>query len=204
MTKSTITALAAAVSMAFSAAAIANTMTKSEYKSAAENITAGYLSAKAACDPFVANAKDICLVEAKGKENVQKAELLEKNRPGRKAHFDVRVAIADSEYAAAKEKCDDMTGNAKDVCVKEAKAAHTAAKADAMTQRKTTAANKTAKDKTKKAKGEAHEKIVDAKENAAAEKNTAEYKVAIEKCDALMGTAKDGCVHDAKMHFGKS
>ena len=104
------------------------------------------MSNKAACDPFVANAKDICLIEARGKKNVQMAELSEKKHPGRKAHYDVRIAIADSEYGAAKEKCDDMAGNAKDVCVKEAKAAHTAAKADAMTQRKTSAANRMAKD----------------------------------------------------------
>ena len=204
MKKTAITAIAAAISLAFSAAALADTMTKSEYKAAKEGIQANYLANKASCDPFVGNSKDICLVEAKGKENVALAELSEKNRPGRKAHYDVRVAIADSEYGAAKEKCDDMVGNAKDVCVKEAKAAHTAAKADASAQRKTTAANKEAKDKTAKAKVEAKGKITDAKHDAAAEKNTAEYKVAIEKCDALAGSAKDGCVHDAKVHFGKT
>jgi hypothetical protein len=204
MNKSTVTAIAAAIGLAFSAAAFADTMTKSEYKAAKESIQANYKSNKANCDPFVGNAKDICLVEAKGKENVALAELAEKNHPGRKAHYNVRVAIADSEYGAAKEKCDDMVGNAKDVCVKEAKAAHTAAKADASTQRKTTAAKKTAKDKTAKANVEAKEKISDAKHDAAAEKNTAEYKVAVEKCDALAGNAKDSCVHDAKVHFGKT
>ena len=204
MNKLTIAAIAAAVSLSFGTTAFANAMTKSEYKAAQDNIKAGYLSAKAACEPFVANAKDICLVEAKGKENVQKAELKEKNHPGRKAHYEVRIAIADSEYGAAREKCDDMAGNAKDVCVKEAKAAHTAAKADAVAQRKVTAANKMAKEKSVRARSEAHEKIVDAKQDAAAEKNSAEYKVAIEKCDALAGTAKDGCVHDAKVHIGKT
>jgi len=204
MKKSAITAIAAAISLAFSAAAIAGTMTKSEYKSAKEHIQAQYLTNKTACDPFVGNSKDICLVEAKGKENVALAELSEKNRPGRKAHYDVRVAIADSEYGASKEKCDDMVGNAKDVCVKEAKSAHTAAKADATAQRKTTAANKDAKDKTVKAKVEAKEKITDARQDAAAEKSNAEYKVAVEKCDALAGSAKDGCVHDAKVHYGKT
>ena len=97
-----------------------------------------------------------------------------------------------------------MAGNAKDVCVKQAKAAHTADTADALTHRKTSAANRMAKDKTAKAKGEAHGKIHDARHDAAAEKNNAEYKVAIEKCDALSGTAKDGCVHDANKHYGKS
>ena len=204
MTKVTISAIAAAFSLAFSASAMANTMTKSEYKAAKKSIQATYASNKAACDPFVANAKDICQVEAKGKENIALAELAEKNRPGRKTHYDVRIAIADSEYNAAREKCDDMVGNAKDVCVKEAKAAHVAAKADATTQRKTTAANKAAKDKTGQARGEARKEIRDARHDAAVDKNTADYKVAIEKCDALAGNPKDVCVHDAKVHFGKS
>jgi hypothetical protein len=33
------------------------------------------------------------------------------------------MAKVDADYAVAKEKCDDFSGNAKDVCVKEAKAA---------------------------------------------------------------------------------
>ena len=41
------------------------------------------------------------------------------------------IAKAEAEYAVAKERCDDQAGNAKDVCVKEAKSAQTAAKANA-------------------------------------------------------------------------
>lgn len=32
----------------------------------------------------------------------------------------------------------------------------------------------------------------------------ADYMVAVGKCDALAGTAKDACVHDAGMRCGKS
>ena len=31
----------------------------------------------------------------------------------------------------------------------------------------------------------------------------ADYAVAKEKCDALSGDAKDGCVNEAKKHYGK-
>ncbi len=188
----------------FSAAATAGTMSKSEYKSAKEDIQAEYKSSKAGCHSFSGNAKDICQVEAKGKENVAMAELAEKNRPGPKAHFDVRMAIADAGYAAAKEKCDDLAGNAQDVCVKEAKAAHTSAKADAETQRTTAAANKTASDKSAKARGEENKEIFDARQDAAADKRNADYKVAVEKCDALAGTTKEVCMGDAKARYGKS
>ena len=39
---------------------------------------------------------------------------------------------------------------------------------------------------------------------ATADKRDAEYKVAIEKCDALAGTTKDACVSSAKVQYGKS
>ena len=44
----------------------------------------------------------------------------------------------------------------------------------------------------------------DARNEANTVKREAEYKVAIEKCDALAGTAKDSCVSAAKTHYGKS
>ena len=31
----------------------------------------------------------------------------------------------------------------------------------------------------------------------------ADYKVAIEKCDALSGSAKSTCISDAKLRYGK-
>ena len=47
-------------------------------------------------------------------------------------------------------------------------------------------------------------KTADAKQDAAEDKRDADYKVAVEKCDALAGAAKDACVRDAKARFGKS
>ena len=41
------------------------------------------------------------------------------------------IKKADAEYDVAKEKCDDLAGNAKDVCVKDAKAAREKAKTSA-------------------------------------------------------------------------
>jgi len=47
-------------------------------------------------------------------------------------------------------------------------------------------------------------KRADASRNAAEDKRDADYKVAVEKCDALSGAAKNSCVQDAKARFGKS
>lgn len=200
MKKSTITAIVAVISLSFSAAAMANTMSKAEYKAAKENIQVEYKSAKAGCDRFTANANDVCMAEAKGRKNVDLAELEAKYQPSSKAGYEVRIAKAEADYSVANEKCDELGGNTKDVCVKKAKAELTAAKADAKAQMKSADAKKDAT----KARGQANKEINEAHQDAAVDKRDADYAVAIEKCDALAGNAKDVCVDRAKRRYGKS
>ena len=148
MNKFSITAIAAAITLAFSASAMAaQSMSKEEYKADKNKIAAEYKSAKAACDSLKANAKDICIAEAKGKENVAKAELEARNMPSEKTRHAVNIAKADADYSVAKEKCDDKAGDAKKDCVKEAKTAEERAKADANAPMKTADA-KPAKEKS--------------------------------------------------------
>lgn len=92
------------------------------------------------------------------------------------------VAKAESTYAVAKEKCDDLAGNVKDVCVKEAKAIEIKSLADAKMGKQ----------------------ISEAKVEASADRVNADYRVSAEKCDALAGDAKTSCVNDAKAKFGKN
>jgi hypothetical protein len=203
MKRPTLTAVAAAISLAFSAGAIAQGMSKAEHKATKEKIESEYKSAKAGCAPLLANANDICMAQATGRKNVALAELAAAYKPGEQARYDVRIAKADADYSVASERCDDRAGNAKDVCLKEAKAVQTAAKADAKAQMKTADANKAANEKSEKARGQADKKIGVARKDAAAEKRDAEYAVAKEKCDALAGNAKDACVANAKARHGK-
>lgn len=157
------------------------TMSKADYQGGKTRISADYKRDKAACASQTANAKDICIQEAKAKEKVARAEL-EYGYTGKAGdHHKVLVAKAESAYAIAKERCDDKSGNAKDVCVKEAKAIEVKALADAKLGKE----------------------IGEAKKDAAADKLDADYKVAIEKCDALAGDAKDNCVAAAQTKFGK-
>ena len=101
-------------------------------------------------------------------------------------------------------RCDDNAGNVKDVCVKKAKAAAVAAKADAKTQMKVADANKEAAKTSAQATDKAIEKSADARKDAAAAKRDADYVVAKEKCDAFAGDAKGSCLSEAKARFGKS
>ena len=117
------------------------------------------------------------------------------------------MAMGQPEYKAAKDqiaadykvnqqKCDALSGNAKDVCVKDAKAAHVTAKENAKVAK---AAAKPGETATEKAAG-----VAEARKDAAAEKNEANYKAAKERCDALAGDLKSKSVDDAKRQFGQS
>jgi hypothetical protein len=160
----------------------AATISKDQYKADKTRISADYKADKAACAALSANAKDICVQEAKAKETVARAEL-EYGYSGKATdQTKVLMAKAESAYAVAKEKCDDQAGNAKDVCVKEAKAVEVKALADAKLGKK----------------------IGEARKEASDDKMDANYKVAVEKCDALAGDAKTGCVAAAKAKFGKN
>lgn len=184
---------AAGLSFAGGIEAASTTMSKDTHDTAYKNAEAQYKTDKAACGSMTGNAKDVCMEEAKGKEKVAKAEADAAYKGTPKARESARLAHADATYDVAKEKCDDLSGNAKDVCVKEAKAGYVKAKADAKVDRVASDTTNTAVQKT-----------ADAKRDAAEDKRDANYKVAIEKCDSLAGTAKDNCVRDAKVRYGKS
>jgi hypothetical protein len=78
-------------------------------------------------------------------------------------------------------RCAAVTGNDRDVCLEQAKATLIAAQADAKADRKS----------------------IEARLDAREDKLAAEYRVAIEKCDAYAGAVKDQCVSAAKTAFGK-
>lgn len=198
-----ISAIVLALGLVFSTGPMAAGISKADYSVGKDKIAAEYKVAKAACDPLSGNPKDICVAEAKGKEEVARAELDDSYKLTRKSLYGVRISKAEADYAVANEKCDDMAGNAKDVCVKEAKAVQASAKADAKLQMKTSTARATANEKSTEARVEANSKTADAEKAAAATKVNAEYKVAKEKCDDMAGNAKDVCIKDAKARFGK-
>jgi hypothetical protein len=162
--------------------ASAENLSKSAYSTSKARIKADYKVDKAACATQAGNAKDVCVEEAKGKEKNALAEL-EFAYTGKAADkTKVMVAHAESAYAIAKEKCDDLAGNPKSVCVEQAKAIETKALADAKLGKE----------------------IGEAKHDAAQDKHDADYKVAVQKCDALAGDAKSSCMVQAKISFGKN
>lgn len=203
MKRFTISAIAVAVGLTFSAGAMARSMSKQDYKTGIERIESEYKADKNNCQSLSGNANDICEAEAKAKEKVAKAELTVVNKNTKQARYDARIARAEADYSVAKEKCDDLAGNANDVCLKEAKAAEVTAKSNAKSQMKTSKAYNEANKKSAEASNEAKDTSAEARRDANVDKRDAEYAVSKEKCDALSGNAKENCVNEAKMHFGK-
>jgi hypothetical protein len=206
MTKSRIqpTLIALAISLTLSAGAMAQALSKDDYKAAKDRISNDYQTAKTACKALSANPKDICIARAKGVESIAAAELEASYKPSAKTRNKVRVAKAKADHAVALEQCDELTGNAKDVCVKEAKSHEVAALADAKVALTTADANATANQKSTDAYGKASTEVAGARKDAAIEKLDAQYKVEKEKCDLYAGDVKDQCLAKVKSSFGKS
>lgn len=174
------TCLAAVVLL--SGAAQAAVTNKAEYNAARSQADGTYKSETDGCKAMTGNAKDICKLEAKGHLNVAKAEA-EYAYSGKPDDMrKVTKAKIEAAYDVERERCDDKSGNGKDVCIKTAKAARDKALAD-LKLGKTVAAART---------------------DAADAKRDADYKVAAEKCDALSSDAKTACMNAAKAQFGKS
>jgi hypothetical protein len=191
--------VAAGLGVAGSAAAQMNSpmaasapMTKEGHTLATTNADSQYKIDKDACSSLGGNAKDICLAQAKGKDSVAKADADAAYENTPKARETARAAHAQAGYDVSRERCDDLAGNHKDVCVKEAKSELVKGKANAKVDRVAADTNL-----------DSAAKQADARKEASMDKRDAEYKVAIEKCDALTGTAKDACVGNAKVQFGK-
>lgn len=166
---------------ASSALAAPSVEAKAAWVQAKDRAAADYKAARTRCDAITGNPKDVCLAEAKATRvrTEEEAGALYKNTL--KAFTQSRMKIADANFSLDKAKCAALTGNDKDVCVQQAKATLIAAQADA----------------------KADKKAIEARTDARDDKRTAEYKVALEKCDAFAGAAKDNCVSTAKSQYGK-
>jgi len=173
--------IAAASMLVFAYASAEDVAIKATYDAALETADADYDVAKAKCDQLSGNPNDICVAAAKRERDTAKARAEAAYRPNVENVVDEMVTDADGEYKVAKQRCDARTGNEKDVCLKEAEAAHVRAVSGA------------------KADGKAAEAQIDAAEDT----REASYDVAKERCDTFSGDRKDACVAEARARYGK-
>ncbi len=154
---------------------------KTAYEQAKATAEANYKSAHARCDLIAGNPHDLCMAEARAARVriEEEAEAAYKNTLS--AYTQARMRIASANYDRDKVRCAAVTGNDRDVCQEQAKATLVAAQADAKADRK----------------------AIEARQDAREDKLAAEYRVAMQKCDAYAGAVKDQCVNAAKTAFGK-
>lgn len=169
------------LSLAISTQASAQSMSKAEYSAAKTKIGAEYKADKLICKQLAGNAKDVCIEEGQAKEKVAQAELTFGYTAKASDRVKISTVKADTSYAVAKEKCDDLAGVPKTTCRTNAKATHAKTLADIKMDKEINAA-----------------KVDDAQS-----KQDADYKVATQNCASLADEAKSSCVSAAKIKFGK-
>ncbi|QGZ39367.1 osmotically-inducible protein OsmY [Pseudoduganella flava] len=104
-----------------SAFAAAQSTDNNAYKAAHEKAEANYKAAKKQCDSMKGNAKDVCQEEAKvARAQADRDAVAQYKNTGNELNRAERK-LADAKYDLAKEKCDDLSGDAKDSCQAQAR-----------------------------------------------------------------------------------
>lgn len=169
-------------------------MDEAGYGAAKAQIGADYKDHRHRCNDLKANARDVCLKEARGRKKIALADLHARYAPSDRATYLAQVARADVAYAVAQEKCEDRAGQARAVCKKDAKALHVRALEDAEVARiearmaDTPAARDTA--------------VAAARKKAATERRARDYEAARERCKAMQADARAQCLTDARRVYG--
>jgi hyperosmotically inducible protein len=168
------TLLATAVSASFAAAPTAAlNHDPATYNNVTKKVAADYKAATAKCTAMTGNAKTVCMEEAKAARAHAEVDAVAQYNNTPTGRVKARTAVADADYSLAKAKCGDMTGTDKDACLANATSVHTAAVADAKSDRAVASSatgTTTSGDATKAA--------------------------AIDKCAQVAGQPKTGCLID--------
>lgn len=120
--KISISRVAGAVSVALmlSSGAWAADQIDHRYDATVKQAEANYDAAKAQCKALSGNQKDVCMQRAEADYTKAKADA-KVQKKGSEQMKDAREDKRDAEYKVAKEKCDALSGAAKDACVDRAK-----------------------------------------------------------------------------------
>jgi hypothetical protein len=99
-----------------------------------------------------------------------------------KAEFEAQKERLEANYEVAKRKCDTYSGNAKDICMAEAKGRLKVSKTELE---------------------ERHQDSPKARYNVRMARAEAEFDVAKQKCDNRAGAQKDACLQEAKAAYAR-
>jgi hypothetical protein len=154
---------------------------KTAYQYAMDTAEAGYDATKARCDAMAGVPHEICVADARAARIRIEEEATAAHKNTLAAYTQARMRIAAAFHERDKTRCGAVVGNDREVCLAQAKATLVAIQADARADRKS----------------------IEARLDANDAKIEAEYRVALQKCDAFAGAVKDGCISTARTAFGK-
>jgi hypothetical protein len=173
-----------AVAMAWTVPALAQQAgqdAKAAYQYAMDTAEVGYDAAKARCDTMAGVPHEICVADARAARVRIEEEATAAHKNTLAAYTQARMRIATAFHERDKTRCGALVGNDREVCLAQAKATLVALQADARADRK----------------------AIEARLDANDVKIEAEYRVALQKCDAFAGAVKDECVSTARTAYGK-
>lgn len=159
-----------------------------EYKAAVTRADADYRVARERCNTAAGTSKAICVAEAKAAEKRAKADAVVAHKNTDQARYDARVEYAEADYMVAKERCREQGGNARDICMEEARAAEVKAKADAKASAPEASAPKDS---------DPGQDVVQSRETPPTAQ-TGERAAARAQCDTMSGNARDECITAAE------
>lgn len=97
-------------------------LTKDAYKVAQQRIEQQGKAQRKACERLQASAKDVCVAQAKGREDTAKAQLEAQYKPSPEAEKLVKFKAADADYNVAKARCGAQPkGTMRERCLDQAK-----------------------------------------------------------------------------------
>lgn len=154
---------------------------KTTYQYAMDTAEAAHDAAKSQCDAMAGVPHDICVANARAARIRIEEEATAAHKNTLAAYTQARMRIATAFHDRDKTRCGTLVGNDREVCLAQAKATLVTLQADARADRK----------------------AIEARLDANDAKIDAEYRVALQKCDAFAGAVKDGCVSTARTAYGK-
>jgi osmotically-inducible protein OsmY len=158
------------------------------YRNITQKAMSDYKAAVAKCDAMSGNDKDICTADAKVTRVREENAALAQYTTSPKGREKARTNLADAEYDLAKQKCDAKSGADKDSCMDGAKSVHTAAIADAKSDRTSAVGASGAGAGATSAGGLVTRTDTREPVNAAA----------VDKCAQMGADAKTGCLVETK------
>lgn len=154
---------------------------KTVHQQAMDAAESTYDATKLRCDALAGIPHEICVADARAARVRIEEEAGAAYKNTLAAYIQARMRIAAAYHERDKTRCSAAVGNDREVCLRQAKAILVASQADARADRKAI-----------EARLDAHDVKLDA-----------EYRVALQKCDAYAGDVKDGCISTAKTAYGK-